>query len=115
MKKRGNLYLLGEEMDRQLQEYIKNLRAAKVVINSAIVISAAEGIVKSHNSNLLEGNGGHIKCTKHWAKHLLNRLGYVKQRASTKTSISSSDFTAQKEQFLLYIRPSLRRKIFQIS
>ena len=73
-KKRGHPYLLGEEMDRQLQEYIKSLREAKAVINSAIVISAAEGIVKSHDSNLLESNGGHIKCTKHWAKHFLNRL-----------------------------------------
>jgi len=65
MKKRGHPYLLGEEMDRQLQEYIKSLREAKAVINSAIVISAAEGIVKSHDSSLLESNGGHIKCTKH--------------------------------------------------
>ena len=78
VKKRGHPYLLGEEMDRQLQEYIKSLREAKAVINSANVISAAEGIVKSHDSSLLESNGGHIKCTKHWAKHFLNRVGYVK-------------------------------------
>ena len=103
-KKRGHPYLLGEEMDRQLQEYIKSLREAKAVINSAIVISAAEGIVKSHDSNLLESNGGHIKCTKHWAKHFLNRLGYVKRKATTKASISSVDFTAQKEQFLFDIQ-----------
>ena len=75
-KKRGHPYLFGEAMDRQLQEYIKSLREAKAVINSAIVISAAEGIIKSHDSNLLECNGGHIKCTKHWAKHFLNPLGY---------------------------------------
>ena len=68
-KKEGHPYLLGEEMDRQLQEYIKSLREAKAVINSAIIISAAAGIIKSHDSNLLESNGGHIKCTKHWAKH----------------------------------------------
>ena len=90
-------------MDRQLQEYIKSLREAKVVINSAIVISIPEGIVKSHDSNLLESNGGHIKCTKHWAKYFLNRLGYVKQKATTK-SISSVDFTTQKEQFLFDIQ-----------
>ena len=78
--KRGHPYLLGEEMYRQLQEHIKSLREAKAVINCAIciVISAAEEIVKSHDSNLLESNGGHIKCTKHWARHFLNWLGYVK-------------------------------------
>jgi len=104
IKKRGHPYLLGEEMDRQLQEYIKSLREAKAVINSAIVISAAEGIVKSYNSNLLESNGGHIKCTKHWAKHFLNRLGYVKRKATTKASISNDDFEAQKEQFLFDVQ-----------
>jgi len=102
-------------MDRQLQEDIKCLREAKAVINSAIVISAAEGIVKNHDSNLLESNGGHIKCTKHWAKHFLNQLGYVKRKATTKASISSVDFTAQKEQFFLIFRALLRWKIFQMS
>ena len=78
-KKRGHPYLLGEEMDRQLQEYIKSLREAKAVINSAIVISAAEGIVKGTNSSLLEVNGGYIKCTKHWAKHFYIELGMLKE------------------------------------
>ena len=103
-KKRGHPYLLGEEMDRQLQEYIKSLREAKAVINSAIVISAAEGIVKGTNSSLLEVNGGHIKCTTHWAKHFLHRIGYVKRRATTKASIPNVDFEAQKAQFLFDIQ-----------
>ena len=103
-KNRGHPYLLGEEMDRQLQEYIKSLREDKAVINSAIVVSAAEGIVKSYNSGLLESNGVHIKCTKHWAKHFLTRLGYIKQKATTKASISNVDFEAQKAQFLFYIQ-----------
>ena len=80
-KKRGHPYLLGEEMDRQLQEYIKSLREAKAVINSSIVISAAEGIVKGTDQSLLAVNGGHIKCSKDWAKHFLTRIGYVKRKA----------------------------------
>lgn len=91
-------------MDMQLQEYVKSLREAKAIINSAIVISTAEGIVKSHDSNLLECNGGHIKCTKHWAQHFLNWLGYVKQKATTKATIPSDDFEAQKVQFLFDIQ-----------
>lgn len=77
-KKRGRLCLLGKELDRQLQEYIKSLREAKAVINTTIVIATAEGIVKCYNSDLLESNGGHIRCTKHWAQHFLSRLGHVK-------------------------------------
>ena len=41
--------MLGEEMDRQLQEYVKSLRESKTVVNSSIVASAAEGMVKSRN------------------------------------------------------------------
>uniref|UniRef100_A0A1X7SY85 DDE-1 domain-containing protein n=1 Tax=Amphimedon queenslandica TaxID=400682 RepID=A0A1X7SY85_AMPQE len=103
-KKRGHPYLLGEDMDRQLQAYIKSLRESKAIINSAIVVSAAEGIIKSHDSSLLECNRGHIKCTKHWAKHFLSRIGYVKRKATTKASISDIDFEAQKDQFLFDIR-----------
>ena len=109
-KKRGHPFLLGEELDRQLQEYMKSLRENKSVINSAIVISAAEGIIKSHKSDLLESNGGHIKLTKSWAKHFLSRLGYVKRRATTKASISHVDFAAQKEQFLFDIRTIIEMK-----
>lgn len=97
-------------MDRQLQEYIKSLREAKAVINSAIVISAAEGIVKGTNSSLLEVNGGHIKSTKHWAKHFLHRIGYVKRRATTKASIPNLDFEAQKAQFLFDIQSICERE-----
>ena len=67
--------MLGEEMDRQLQEYVKSLRESKTIVNSTIVLSAAKYcvlcIVKSHDSGLLACNGGHIKCTKQWAKHFL--------------------------------------------
>lgn len=103
-KKRGHPYMLGEEMDRQLQEYVKSLRESKTVVNSTIVLSAAEGIVKSHDSGLLACNGGHIKCTKQWAKHFLTRLGYVRRKATTKASLSDIDFEAQKYQFLFDIQ-----------
>ena len=71
-KTRGHPFLLGKEMDNQLQEYVKGLRESKCIVNSAIVISAAIGIVKSHNSDLLETNGGHIRLTKGWAKSFLS-------------------------------------------
>ena len=59
-KKGGHPCLLGRELDNQLQEYVKGLKEGKSVINiiiSVIVISTALGIVKNHNSDLLEVNG----------------------------------------------------------
>lgn len=103
-KKRGYPCLLGRELDNQLQEYVKGLREGNSVINSVIVISAALGIVKSHNSHLLEVNGGHIQLSKEWAKSFLGRMGFVKRKATTKASVSSLDFAALKDQFLFDIQ-----------
>ncbi len=73
-KRRGRPLLLEEELDRQVQAYITALRSNKAVVNTAIVMSCAEGIVRSKNSNLLFSNGGHIALTKDWAKSILHRM-----------------------------------------
>ena len=61
------------------------------------------GIVKSHNSDLLEVNGGHIRISKEWANSFLSRMGFVKRKATTKASVSALDFAALKDQFLFDI------------
>ena len=64
------------------------------MVNSAIIVAGAEGIIKSYDSNLLKENGGHIACSKSWAKSFLGCLGYVKRRASTKAKVTVADFDA---------------------
>ena len=64
----------------------------------------AEGIAMNEVSNLLARNGQHIVLTKHWAKHLLVHMGYVKYRASTKAKVSVEDFEAIKSQFLIDVK-----------
>ena len=102
--KRGPPLLLGKELDVQVQEYVKSLTENGSVVNSAIVMAGAEGIVKSYDSNLLKENGGHIVCSKSWAKSFLGRLGYVKRRASTKAKVTAADFDAHKAQFVFNIQ-----------
>lgn len=41
----GRPLLLGSELDKTIQDYLKALRAAGGVINTAIVMAAAEGIL----------------------------------------------------------------------
>ncbi len=45
-KKRGRPLLLGEELDKQVQMYIKNLGSKGCPINTAIIMATAMGIVK---------------------------------------------------------------------
>ena len=96
--------LLGQELDRQVQAYLISLCEAGGVVNTSIAIAAAMGIVRRHDSNLLAVNGGHIILTKYWAQYLLQRMGYVKRKASSKAKITVENLASLKEQYLLDIR-----------
>lgn len=88
----------------QVRAYLKALCANGAVVNTAIAIGCAEGIIRNKDSNLLAANGGHIALTKSWAKDLLDRIGFVKWRASTKAKIDIDDFEAVKEKFLFDVK-----------
>ena len=100
-KKRGHPLLLGCELDKQVLAYLISLHENGAVINTTITMACAEGVVKS---NLLVCNGGHMLLTKHWAKYLMERMGFVKRRASTKAKVSVSDFQQLKAQFVFDVK-----------
>lgn len=103
-KKIGRPLMLGEDLDKQVQAYLKALRENGAVINTAITIACARGVVKNADSNLLECNGGHISLTKHWAKYLLECMGFVKRHASMKAKVSLPDFEWYKAQFVFDVK-----------
>jgi hypothetical protein len=102
--KRGHPLLLGNELDKRLQDYITQLRVAGGVVNAAIVEAAAVGIVKDYDSNLLQCNGGHICLGKSWSKSFLTRMGFVKRRSTTKSKVEPAQFEENKNQFILDIQ-----------
>lgn len=79
-KKKGRPLLLGDKLDDQVKHYIEYLRTKGTLVNTAVVLGVAHGIVKNHDNSLLASNGGHIVLGKPWAKHLLFHIGYVKRR-----------------------------------
>ena len=105
-KKTGRPLLLGDELDKQVQEYVKYMRDRGTAVNTTVVMAAAEGIVKSKDANLLNNNGGSgsIEITKWWARSLLNRMGIVKRKACSKNKITPEHFESLKGQFLLDIK-----------
>ena len=105
-KKTGRPLLLGDELDKQVQEYVKYMRNRGIAVNTTVVMAAAEGIIKSKDANLLNNNGGSggIEITKWWARSLLNRMGMVKRKACSKNKITPEHFESLKGQFLLDIK-----------
>ena len=46
-------------------------------------------------------NGGGIKVTKDWVKHLFRRIGFVKRKAATKAKVDAENFEELKKAYLL--------------
>ena len=80
-ERRGPPLLFGNELDTQVQEYVKSLREKGGVVNSAIVMAGAVGIVKSYDSNLLKESGGHIECSKSWEKKFSAAFGLCEEKS----------------------------------
>ena len=94
--------MLGEILDAKVKKYIQALRSAGTPIGSSIVMAAGEGIVRAHDRTLLVQHGGHIQITKTWALSLLKRMGFVKRKATTKSTpnMSGEKFERVKAGFL---------------
>ena len=73
------------------------------MVNTAIVLACAEGIIKNYDSNLLAANGWNLVPTSNWGKSLLRQMGFVKGRVSTTAKIAVPNFEEVKAQFLLDI------------
>ena len=54
-KKTGRPLMLSQDLDKQVQSYLAALRESGAVVNTAIVIACAMGVVKSHDSNPMVG------------------------------------------------------------
>ena len=80
LKKTGRPLMLGDELDKQVRQYVHDLRAMGVTINIAVVLASAEGIIMHKDANLLQS----IELTEGWAKYLLHRIGFVKRKGTTK-------------------------------
>ena len=77
--------------------HVKHLHSSGAMVNTAIVMAAATGIVQFCDSNLLSINGGPMSIIKTCAKSLLSRMHFVKRCATTKKpKITTTDFEAGK-------------------
>ena len=102
--KRGRPLLVGDTLDKQVQCYVRATRSTGGTITTTVVLAAGEAIVRTHNEKLLHDEGGPIKLTRHWAKSLLDRMCFVKRKATTSAKVDPSCFDDLKEQYLLDIK-----------
>ena len=94
-------------MDGKVQAYIKASRDHGCVVNTAVTVAAAKGIIMKTNRMLLEENGGPIALTKSPAKSLLYQMGFVKRRGSTKVRLTPENFESVRATYLEQIRTTV--------
>lgn len=99
--------LIGQELDKSVQSFIASLRKVGGVVNTAIVLGAAHGIISVRQPSLLREHGGPVELTKSWAKSLLKRMGYVKRRGSNAGKVAVARFEELKEAYLADIKAEM--------
>ena len=101
VKKRGRPPLLGEKLDKYLQEIIIAMRGRGTPISTNIIIGIGRGILLKHSKSSLEEFGGRVKLNKEWAKSVLRRMGFTKRRANSKSKIMPKNFAEIRENYLI--------------
>ena len=106
-RSQGRPLLLGS-VDTNVQEYIRKLRRAGGIVNRAIVIAAATGIVQHNNPAMLRAQGGSIELGKKWADSILLRMGLVKRKVTKSAKKVPPDFADIKQAFLQRVTENVR-------
>ena len=89
------------DLDQKVQLYLKKVRDAGGIVSAAIAVAAARGILVSCDCSKLAEFGGHIDLGRHWAYGLLDRMKFVRRKATTaKSKHTPKDFASLKESFL---------------
>ena len=66
-KKQGRPLMIGEELDKHVQEYITYMRPTGTTVNTTVVIACAEGILMHEDTALLT----RVNLSKGWVQYLL--------------------------------------------
>ncbi len=100
---RGRPLLLGDALDKQVQEMIRSIREAGGVINQTIVLSIARGIVSSHDRSLLKEHGGPIDLSRTWVESIMGRMNFVRRKGTKAAKKLPDNIEQEKVDFLARI------------
>ena len=94
-RKRGRPKLIGNDIDEQVQLYIRNIREGGGNISARVVMGAAQGILEYYGKEDLAG-----LVNRQWAYSLLKRMKFVRRKATTsKSKYTVTDFAELKKSF----------------
>lgn len=97
VKKRGRPPLLGEKMDKSLQELILSMRGRGSPITTTITVGLARGLLLKSKNLSLDGFADSPELSREWAKSVLRRMGFTKRRANSTSKVLPDNFAEIKK------------------
>ena len=76
------------------------MQSTGATVNTVVVRACAEGIIMHEDANLLS----RVNLSKGWAQYVLQRVGYVKWKATSKAKFTVGNFAEIKTAFLLEVK-----------
>ena len=73
------------------------------VVNTAITVAAAQGIISARCPGKLQCEGGDICIRKNWVKSLMRCMGFVRRKVSNAGKVLPAEYAELKEQCLANI------------
>ena len=99
-KNQGKRVMLGEDLDKKVQMYIKKTRESGGAVSVQSIVAAARGIVLKLDRSLLAELGGLVTLNRHRAQSLL-RMKFIQRKATTaKSKYTVENFAEIKKAFL---------------
>ncbi len=99
-KKRGRPLLLGDKIDKAVQNYIIKLREKGAPITSAVVVASAKGLPTCMDRTRLHEFGGPATISPAWAQSILRRMQFTKRKGTSKVKDTVANFLEIKGNFL---------------
>lgn len=95
-RKRGRSKLIGDDIDQQVQLYIRSVREGGGNISARVVTGAAQGILEYYGKEDLAK-----LINRHWTYSLLKRMNFVQRKVTTsKSKYTLAYFAELKNSFL---------------
>ena len=98
-------------LDKKVQKWVHDTRMQGGLINTSVVVAAADNIVMRFAKHKLKRFGGDITITKNYARSLLNRMGLVKHRNSNRNVKMPNDFDVIKTNFISRLKSVVSENI----
>lgn len=91
-KVRGRSQMLGEKIDDEVKQFIKNLFTSGDVVNTTIVVAASQGLVGAERRALLKENGGHMDINRDYARSVMRRMNLLEIGTKTACKLCDNKF-----------------------